>query len=113
MKLKEQGAKKIILDLRENPGGLLHEAINIVSVFIPKGQEVVSTKGKVDEWNKTYSTLNAPVDTEIPLVVLVSEGSASASEIVAGSLQDYDRAVLIWEENFRQRLGPDHKTTGL
>jgi carboxyl-terminal processing protease len=104
VKLKEQGAKKIILDLRENPGGLLHEAINIVSVFIPKGQEVVSTKGKVEEWNKTYSTLNAPVDTEIPLVVLVSEGSASASEIVAGSLQDYDRAVLIGKKTFGKGL---------
>jgi carboxyl-terminal processing protease len=103
-RLKEQGAKKIILDLRENPGGLLHEAINIVSIFIPKGQEVVSTKGKVEEWNKVYSTLNAPVDTDIPLVVLVSEGSASASEIVAGSLQDYDRAVLIGRRTFGKGL---------
>jgi carboxyl-terminal processing protease len=104
VQLKEKGAKKIILDLRENPGGLLHEAINIVSVFIPKGQEVVSTKGKVEEWNKVYSTLNAPVDTAIPLVVLVSEGSASASEIVAGSLQDYDRAVLIGKKTFGKGL---------
>jgi carboxyl-terminal processing protease len=102
--LKEKGAKKIILDLRENPGGLLHEAINIVSIFIPKGQEVVSTKGKVEEWNKVYSTLNAPVDTDIPLVVLVSEGSASASEIVAGSLQDYDRAVLVGRRTFGKGL---------
>lgn len=104
VKLKEAGAKKIILDLRENPGGLLHEAINIVSVFIPKGQEVVSTKGKVEEWNKSYSTLNAPIDTEIPMVVLVSEGSASASEIVAGSLQDYDRAVLLGKKTFGKGL---------
>jgi carboxyl-terminal processing protease len=102
--LKNQGAKKIILDLRENPGGLLHEAINIVSVFIPKNLEVVSTKGKVEEWNKTYNTLNSPVDTEIPMVVLVSEGSASASEIVAGSLQDYDRAVLIGKRTFGKGL---------
>lgn len=102
--LKGQGAKKIILDLRENPGGLLHEAINIVSVFVPKGQEVVSTKGKVEEWNKSYSTLNNPVDTEIPMVVLVSEGSASASEIVAGSLQDYDRAVLVGKKTFGKGL---------
>ena len=102
--LKNQGAKKIILDLRENPGGLLHEAINIVSVFIPKNLEVVSTKGKVEEWNKTYTTLNNPVDTEIPIVVLVSEGSASASEIVAGSLQDYDRAVLIGKRTFGKGL---------
>jgi carboxyl-terminal processing protease len=103
-KLKEQGAQKIILDLRENPGGLLHEAINIVSVFVPKGREVVSTKGKVEEWNKSYSTLNNPVDTEIPMVVLVSEGSASASEIVAGALQDYDRAVLIGKKTFGKGL---------
>jgi carboxyl-terminal processing protease len=104
VKLKEQGAAKIIVDLRENPGGLLHEAINIVSVFIPKGQEVVSTKGKVEEWNKSYSTLNSPVDTEIPMVVLVSEGSASASEIVAGSLQDYDRAILVGKKTFGKGL---------
>ena len=102
--LKEKGAKKIILDLRDNPGGLLHEAVNIVSLFVPRGQEVVSTKGKVDEWNKSYKTLNNPVDTEIPMVVLVSEGSASASEIVAGSLQDYDRAVLIGKKTFGKGL---------
>ncbi len=102
--LKEQGAKKLILDLRENPGGLLHEAVNIVSLFIPKGSEVVSTKGKVDEWNKKYNTLNNPVDTEIPIVVLTSGGSASASEIVAGALQDYDRAVLVGEKTFGKGL---------
>ena len=104
VKLKEQGAKKLILDLRDNPGGLLHEAVNIVSLFIPKGEEVVSTKGKVQEWNKIYNTLNNPVDTEIPLAVLVSEGSASASEIVAGALQDYDRAVLIGKKTFGKGL---------
>jgi len=103
-KLKSQGAKKIVLDLRDNPGGLLHEAINIVNLFIPKGKEVVSTKGKVAEWNKTYTTLNNPLDTEIPLTVLISEGSASASEIVAGALQDYDRAVLIGGRTFGKGL---------
>jgi carboxyl-terminal processing protease len=102
--LKGRGAQKIILDLRENPGGLLHEAVNIVSLFVPRGQEVVSTKGKVDDWNKSYKTLNSPVDTEIPMVVLVSDGSASASEIVAGSLQDYDRAVLIGKKTFGKGL---------
>ncbi len=102
--LKAKGAKKIILDLRNNPGGLLHEAVNIVNVFIPRGLEVVSTKGKVQEWNKTYNTLNEPVDTEIPVVVLTSQGSASASEIVAGSLQDYDRAVLIGQKTFGKGL---------
>lgn len=104
IELKQRGAQKIILDLRENPGGLLHEAVNVVSLFIPRGQEVVSTKGKVEEWNKSYTTLNSPVDTEIPMIVLVSEGSASASEIVAGSLQDYDRAVLIGKKTFGKGL---------
>ena len=102
--LKEKGARKLILDLRQNPGGLLHEAVNIVSLFIPKGTEVVSTKGKVDEWNKVYKTLNNPLDTEIPMVVLTSEGSASASEIVAGTLQDYDRAVLVGGKTFGKGL---------
>jgi len=104
MELKEQGARKLILDLRENPGGLLHEAVNIVSLFVPKGLEVVSTKGKVDSWNKVYRTLNSPLDTEIPMVVLTSEGSASASEIVAGTLQDYDRAVLVGGKTFGKGL---------
>lgn len=104
IELKEKGAKKLILDLRQNPGGLLHEAVNIVSLFIPKGTEVVSTKGKVDEWNKVYKTLNNPLDTEIPMVVLTSEGSASASEIVAGTLQDYDRAVLVGGKTFGKGL---------
>ena len=104
IELKEKGAKKLILDLRENPGGLLHEAVNIVSLFIPKGTEVVSTKGKVNEWNKVYKTLNNPLDTEIPMVVLTSEGSASASEIVAGTLQDYDRAVLVGAKTFGKGL---------
>jgi carboxyl-terminal processing protease len=104
VELKEQGAKRLILDLRDNPGGLLHEAVNIVGLFVPKGQEVVSTKGKVQEWNKIYNTLNNPVDTQIPLAVLVSEGSASASEIVAGALQDYDRAVLIGKKTFGKGL---------
>ncbi len=104
IELKEKGATKLILDLRENPGGLLHEAVNIVSLFIPKGLEVVSTKGKVNEWNKIYKTLNNPLDTEIPMVVLTSKGSASASEIVAGTLQDYDRAVLIGEKTFGKGL---------
>lgn len=104
VKLKEKGAKKIILDLRDNPGGLLYEAVNIVNVFVPKGMEVVSTRGKVQEWNKSYTTLNSPVDTEIPVAVLTSQGSASASEIVAGALQDYDRAVLVGQRTFGKGL---------
>ncbi|MEQ1584288.1 MAG: S41 family peptidase [Cyclobacteriaceae bacterium] len=103
-KLKQQGANKLILDLRDNPGGSLYEAVNIVNVFIPKGKEVVSTKGKVPEWNKSYTTLNNPVDTEIPIAVLTSGGSASASEIVAGSLQDYDRAILVGQKTFGKGL---------
>lgn len=103
-KLKQQGARKLILDLRDNPGGSLYEAVNIVNVFIPKGKEVVSTKGKVPEWNKSYTTLNNPLDTEIPIAVLTSSGSASASEIVAGSLQDYDRAILVGQKTFGKGL---------
>ncbi len=102
--LKEKGARKLILDLRDNPGGLLNEAVNIVSVFVPKGEQVVSTRGKVKDWNKTYTTLNSPVDKDIPLVVLTNGGSASASEIVAGALQDYDRAVLVGQRTFGKGL---------
>jgi carboxyl-terminal processing protease len=102
--LKDQGATRIVLDLRENLGGLLQEAVNVVNIFIPKGREVVVTKGKVDDWNKSYHTLNQPVDTEIPLVVLVSEESASAAEIVAGAVQDYDRGILIGKKTYGKGL---------
>ncbi|MEX2335690.1 MAG: S41 family peptidase [Fulvivirga sp.] len=102
--LKEQGVKKIILDLRGNPGGLLSEAVNVSNIFIPKNQEVVSTKGKVTEWNKTYKTLNRPLDTDIPLAVLIDGGSASASEIVSGVMQDYDRGILIGSKTFGKGL---------
>jgi len=103
-KLKKQGAKKLIIDLRDNPGGSLYEAVNIVNAFVPKGTEVVATRGKVPEWNKSYTALNNPVDTEIPLAILTSGGSASASEIVAGSLQDYDRAILVGQKTFGKGL---------
>lgn len=102
--LKDQGAKNIILDLRGNPGGLLFEAVNICNIFIPKGKKVVTTKGKVQNSNVTYETLNNPVDLEIPVAVLINRGSASASEIVAGTLQDYDRAVIIGEKSFGKGL---------
>jgi carboxyl-terminal processing protease len=102
--IKQKGATKIILDLRNNPGGLLHEAVNIVNLFTEKDLEVVSTKGKVEEWNKTYKTLNRPIDKSIPLIILVGEGSASASEIVAGALQDYDRAILVGQRTFGKGL---------
>ena len=102
--LKAKGAKSLVLDLRDNPGGLLSEAVNVSNVFVPKGAEVVSTKGKVEEWNKTYYALDAPLDTEIPLVVLTSSRSASAAEIVAGVIQDYDRGVLVGERTFGKGL---------
>lgn len=102
--LKQQGATRLILDLRDNPGGLLYEAVNIVNLFIPKGKEVVATRGKVADWNKTYATLNPPIDLQIPIVILVDEASASASEIVAGSLQDYDRAVLVGQRTYGKGL---------
>lgn len=102
--LKEKGATSLILDLRGNPGGLLHEAVNICNIFIPRGKLVVSTKGKITEQNQNYETLNSPVDTEIPVSILMNRGSASASEIVAGTLQDYDRAVIIGEKSYGKGL---------
>lgn len=102
--LKEQNATSLILDLRGNGGGLLNEAVNIVNFFVPKGSEVVFTKGKIKEWDKTYKALNEPFDTKIPLVVLIDEGSASASEIVSGSLQDHDRAVVIGNQSYGKGL---------
>lgn len=102
--LKEKGAKSIILDLRGNPGGLLFEAVNICNIFIPKGKRVVTTKGKIEESNIAYETLNPAVDTDIPLAILINRGSASASEIVAGTLQDYDRGVVIGEKSFGKGL---------
>lgn len=102
--LKEKGATQLILDLRGNPGGLLHEAVNICNLFIPKGKKVVDTKGKVEDNNITYETLNTPVDLDIPVAVIINRGSASASEIVAGTLQDYDRAVIVGERSFGKGL---------
>lgn len=96
--------KGVILDLRGNPGGLLNEAVNVSNVFIDKAQEIVSTKGKVSEWDKTFRTVNPAVDTEIPLAVLINKGSASASEIVSGSIQDLDRGVIVGERSFGKGL---------
>ena len=102
--LKSQGANKVILDLRGNPGGLLYEAVNICNIFLPKGVEVVRTKGKVADWNKTYRTLNNPFDESIPLVVLTNNASASASEIVAGVIQDYDRGIIVGRKTYGKGL---------
>lgn len=102
--LKGKGAKKIILDLRDNPGGLLSEAINVTNLFVPKGELVVTTKSKVKKFNREYHTNNQPVDQDIPLVVLVNGSSASASEIVSGSLQDLDRAVIMGARSFGKGL---------
>lgn len=103
-KLKGQGMKKVIIDLRDNPGGLLDMAIDISNIFIPKGQEIVSTKGKVNEWNKVYKANNPALDTDIPVVVLINNRSASAAEIVSGVIQDYDRGVLIGQRTFGKGL---------
>tara|TARA_Y100000385_G_scaffold33007_2_gene31015 strand:- start:46349 stop:47980 length:1632 start_codon:yes stop_codon:yes gene_type:complete len=97
-------AKGVILDLRNNPGGLLQEAVKIVNLFIPKNQLVVSTKSNIEGYNKEFKTVLQPVDLEIPLVVLINENSASASEIVAGALQDLDRAVVVGERSFGKGL---------
>ncbi|MEO1011294.1 MAG: S41 family peptidase [Bacteroidota bacterium] len=102
--LKGKGAGNIILDLRGNPGGLLSEAINVTNLFVPKGELIVTTKSKVKKFNKEYKTRNKAVDTEIPLVVLVDGGSASASEIVSGGLQDLDRAVVMGARSFGKGL---------
>lgn len=102
--LKKQGATSIVLDLRGNPGGLLNEAVKVVNLFVPRGQLVVSTKGKIKEFDATYKTEAEPVDTKIPLVVLVNSGSASAAEIVSGALQDFDRAVIVGNRTFGKGL---------
>jgi carboxyl-terminal processing protease len=96
--------KGVILDLRGNPGGLLHEAINVANVFVDKNVEVVSTKGKIDEWNKSFTSLNDPVDLKTNLVVLTDGGSASAAEIVSGALQDLDRGVIVGQKTFGKGL---------
>ena len=102
--LKEQGATKLILDLRGNPGGLLRESIRIVNLFVPKGEVIVTTKSKIKKYNKVYRTTENPLDTKIPLTVLVNGRSASASEIVSGALQDLDRAVIVGSRSFGKGL---------
>lgn len=103
--LKEkQGAKALVLDLRSNPGGLLMEAVRVSNLFIPKGQEIVSTKGKVKQWDKVYKATENALDTVMPIAVLVNRGSASASEIVAGAIQDLDRGMIVGTRTFGKGL---------
>ncbi|NBU82500.1 MAG: peptidase S41, partial [Flavobacteriaceae bacterium] len=102
--LKSKGMKELVLDLRDNGGGLLIEAVKIVNFFVPKDQIVVTTKGRVPEENRVYKTMDEPLDLTIPIVVLIDEGSASASEIVSGSLQDLDRAVIVGSTSYGKGL---------
>ena len=101
---KNHQIKSLILDLRNNGGGLLESATQIVGMFVPKGKEVVSTKGKVSQWDRTYRTSNEPIDTVMPMAVLINGNSASAAEIVSGALQDMDRAVLVGQRSYGKGL---------
>jgi len=104
-KLKSEGELKgLIIDLRSNPGGLLNESVDIVNLFVEKGEEIVSTKGKIKSWEKSYIANNKPLDTNVPLVVLINSSSASASEIVSGAIQDLDRGVVIGQRSYGKGL---------
>lgn len=103
-KLKEQGAERLILDLRGNPGGLLNEAVNVCNLFVPKDEIIVTTKSKNEKYNVTYKTTKEPFDLNIPLAIIVDGKSASASEIVSGALQDLDRAVVVGSRSFGKGL---------
>lgn len=102
--LKQQGMKRLLLDLRGNPGGLVSEAVSLVGFFMPNGTKVVTTKGKQAEFEETFFTEDEPLDTKMPLIVLVDDASASASEITAGALQDYDRALVVGERTYGKGL---------
>jgi len=104
IELKQQGASSLVIDLRGNGGGLLSEAVNVVNFFVPKGKEIVKTKGKFKQMDHVYRTVNEPIDLEIPLAILVDGGTASAAEILSGSLQDLDRAVIIGNRTFGKGL---------
>ncbi|NCC09365.1 MAG: S41 family peptidase [Bacteroidia bacterium] len=102
--LKKQGAISLVIDLRNNGGGLLDEAVDIANLFLPRGKVIVTTKGKIKEADKTYKTLREPLDLEIPIAVLVNSGTASAAEILSGALQDLDRAVVVGTRTFGKGL---------
>ena len=112
LKVEQPNLKGVILDLRGNGGGLLAEAVNLSNVFIPKNELVVSTKGKVKDWDRSFKTLNAPTDEQVPLVVLIDKNSASASEIVSGVIQDLDRGVLIGQRSYGKGLVQNTKDIG-
>lgn len=104
VELKKKGATELIIDLRENPGGLLNEAVDICNLFVPKGSKIVDTKGKIDAQSHSYVAKSDPLDLNIPIAVLINKGSASASEIVSGVLQDYDRGVVIGQKSYGKGL---------
>ncbi|MDG2448914.1 MAG: S41 family peptidase, partial [Saprospiraceae bacterium] len=112
MRKNNPNLKGLVLDLRNNGGGLLAEAIDIVGIFLPKGSPAVSTKGKVIERDQFYNTRRTPVDTELPLVVLTNKNSASASEIVSGTIQDYDRGIVMGQRTFGKGLVQNHREVG-
>ncbi|PVX52211.1 S41A family C-terminal processing peptidase-3 [Balneicella halophila] len=103
-KLKKEGATSLIIDLRGNPGGLLDQAVKVVNLFIPKNETVVATKGRISQWDRSYQTTKNALDEEIPIVILINRGSASASEIVAGTIQDLDRGVIMGTHSFGKGL---------
>ena len=105
LKLKtEKNCKSLVFDLRGNPGGLLHQAVDIINLFVDKGQDIAVTKGKIKEWDQTLKAVNTPVDLTVPIVVIVDRNSASASEVVSGALQDLDRAVIIGQRTYGKGL---------
>ncbi len=112
LKDKNPNLKGVILDLRDNGGGLLNEAVNVANVFIPKNELVVTTKGKVKEWDRAFKTLNSPIDEKIPVAVVIDRGSASASEIVCGVIQDYDRGVLLGQRSYGKGLVQNTRDVG-
>jgi len=104
LEMKDKNPESLVLDLRGNPGGLLMEAVKIVNFFVPQGEEIVSTRGKVSQWDKVYKASAVPMDTTIKIAVLVNRGSASASEIVAGAIQDLDRGIIVGTRTFGKGL---------
>jgi carboxyl-terminal processing protease len=112
LKTENPDMEGLIFDLRGNPGGLLTEAVNICNIFIPKGELVVTTKGKVKDWDRSFKTLNQSFDEEMPLVVLINDNSASASEIVSGVVQDFDRGVLMGQQSYGKGLVQNTRDVG-